>query len=188
MMRLDFNRLYQRLVRRTLRPVPQGVALVAPPPISRLPATHQAAAARLVDHTVCASMQFRRRQIRADSTGSDRLIVEFSQALQKDLVARGIPFFAHTYVRSNEEQERLFRTGVTKARSGQSPHNHGMAVDLVHYGRYWDLTQKEWAVIGLIGKEVARKRNIAITWGGDWKFYDPAHWELSDWKDRVGRS
>ncbi|QCS37219.1 hypothetical protein [Tortoise microvirus 70] len=57
-----------------------------------------------------------------------------------------------------------------------------MAVDIVHFGRYWDLSPKEWAVVGLIGKEVARRRNIKIVWGGDWRFWDPAHWELKDWK------
>lgn len=89
------------------------------------------------------------------------------------------PFY---FVRTHDEQDRLYAKGVTKAKGGESPHNYGCAVDQVHYSRYWDLTKKEWAVIGLIGKEVARRRNIKIVWGGDWGFYDPAHWELRDWR------
>ena len=38
-------------------------------------------------------------------------------------------------------------------------------------------------MIGGVGKEVARKMGLRVTWGGDFKsLYDPAHWELTDWR------
>lgn len=83
--------------------------------------------------------------------------------------------------------KRAFSPTAFPERPGRSPHQFGMAVDIAHLTRAWDLTAKEWAVIGLIGKEVARKRKIRIVWGGDFKsIYDPAHWELADWKERAG--
>ena len=123
--------------------------------------------------------------MRASWEGSDPDLITFFKAFSKDLQARGMPFFAHCFVRSHALQDTLYANGVSKARAGQSPHNWGMAVDVVHYGRFWQLTRQEWAVVGLLGKEAARRRNIKVTWGGDWRFYDPAHWELSDWKDRA---
>lgn len=182
---IDLNRLIQRFWRRFAAP-----PTIAPAPrledtLLRLPATHKEAAARLVDPLVVSTITYKNRLLKADRTGSDPVLLDFSLALLRELQKRNMPFFPHTYVRTNAEQEKLYANGVTKARAGQSPHNHGMAVDIVHFGRYWDLTKKEWDVIGLIGKEVARKRKIKITWGGDWKFYDPAHWELADWKDRL---
>jgi len=63
------------------------------------------------------------------------------------------------------------------------------AVDIIHATRGWNLTAKEWQVVGAIGHEIARKRNIDMEWGGDWdghdgrpNFYDPAHWQLKSWK------
>ena len=60
-------------------------------------------------------------------------------------------------------------------------------MDIVHASRAWNLTKKEWDVLGSIGKEIARKRNLKMEWGGDWKFYDPAHWQIKDWRDQLDR-
>lgn len=78
----------------------------------------------------------------------------------------------------------LFRKGNSKAKWGSSPHNCGMAVDLVHGVYAWEIPKLCWSMLGHIGKEVAAQQGVKITWGGDWDFYDPAHWELSDWKSR----
>jgi hypothetical protein len=65
-------------------------------------------------------------------------------------------------------------------------------VDIIHASRAWNLTKKEWDVLGSIGKEIARKRNLKMEWGGDWdgregrpKFYDPAHWQIKNWRDLL---
>lgn len=111
-------------------------------------------------------------------------IQRFTETFVKKLARYSVPFFPHGVYRSPEEQEALFAKGVTRVRAGQSAHNFGMAVDLVHYGFYWDLTRKEWELIGAFGKDLAKSMALKVTWGGDFKsIWDPAHWELSDWRD-----
>nr|WP_245369132.1 M15 family metallopeptidase [Agrobacterium tumefaciens] len=91
--------------------------------------------------------------------------------------------FAHCVYRDDVEQQRLYVKGLSKAKPGQSAHNYGLAVDIVHGTKAWDLTRKQWDLIGHIGKEVAASLGIKVEWGGDWSFYDPAHWELANWRD-----
>lgn len=81
----------------------------------------------------------------------------------------------------------MYVKGLSKAKAGQSAHNHGFAVDIVHGTKAWELTRKQWDLVGHIGKEVAASMGIHVEWGGDWSFYDPAHWELANWRD-IGRS
>ena len=131
-------------------------------------------------------------------------VIIFWKAMFKHMKARGIPVRAFEFTRSMERQNELFDSGRSKARAGQSPHqihtirfeskdpitkkvlvtykDCSAAVDIIHATRGWNLTKKEWDVVGAIGKEIARKRNIDIEWGGDWQFYDPAHWQLKSWK------
>lgn len=169
--------------------MPPPVTLVTSvAPIRRIGRTHQDAAQRLIDRDVCRSVPYRNRLLKASEVGSHPDLLKFSKRLLKELQARGYPFFPNEYVRDKARQDSLQKAGFSRAKFGQSAHNYGMAVDIVHFVRLWDLTRKEWAVIGAIGKDVARRQNIKITWGGDFKsFYDPAHWELADWKDRLAR-
>lgn len=147
--------------------------------------TYQDAAQSLVDRAALSSGAFRKRETSWTKEGSSPDILKFAVKLTEELKRRGMPFFIHELYRGKERQNELHAKGNSKARFGSSPHNFGMAVDIVHYGRFWELSLKEWAIIGLIGKECARKANLKVTWGGDWSFYDPAHWELSDWKNRA---
>ena len=95
----------------------------------------------------------------------------------------GVPIFAHSVIRGSADQNRLYREGHSKARAGESPHNYGAAVDLIHGTKGWNLTRKQWAIIGHIGKELAIQAGHKVTWGGDFKsLYDPAHWELTEWR------
>lgn len=141
-------------------------------------------------------------------------IIEFWKAFDKHCKKRNIPLWAFEFVRSKKRQDALHAKGRSKARGGQSPHqvhrikwwyevrvkqpdgtykmekhyehrNYSMAVDIVHASRAWNLTKKEWDVLGSIGKEIARKRNLKMEWGGDWKFYDPAHWQIKNWRDLL---
>lgn len=179
----DLRRVVQRLIRRNTRG--QGVTPDQSEPIYRLPADHQQAAARMVDAKAIALPRFLVREREVDRGVLDPLMKEFADAFAKDLRKRALPFFIHSGFRTRDEQNALFARGVTRARFGQSAHNYGMAIDVIHFTRAWDLTPKEWAVVGLIGKEVARRRKIKVTWGGDWGFYDPAHWELAEWRDLL---
>lgn len=124
------------------------------------------------------------------------IVVKFYRNFQKECAKRGIPMYAFEFYRDKARQTLLRQRGVSKAGPGQSPHNWGLAVDFIHYERLWNLTNKEWEVIGAIGKEVARKMNLKVRWGGDWDsdgipvyrdktehFWDPAHWEIENWKE-----
>jgi hypothetical protein len=155
----------------------------------RLAITHRDAALRLTDWQTVKSSAYRNQKIKASHDGSEPEILEFSRHFVSELEKRGYPLFAFELYRSRERQLRLLMNKVTKAQPGDSPHNWGCAVDVVHSTRFWDLTKLEWDLIGAIGKEVARKRKIKVVWGGDWQFYDPAHWELENWRDvRTHRS
>ena len=49
------------------------------------------------------------------------------------------------------------------------------------------LSRKEWDVLGHIGEEVAAQRGLKLEWGGRWKFYDPAHWQVADFQHVADR-
>lgn len=150
-----------------------------------IPPTYQAAAMRLVNESTMALPGFRARHLAYEWGDPPGDLLDFRDAFLKALHGRNMPFFVHCLYRGPEAQREVQQRGNSRARFGQSPHNWSMAIDVVHYGRYWELTEKEWHVVGLIGKDVARRRKVKMTWGGDWSFWDPAHWELSDWRERV---
>ncbi|WHA39893.1 M15 family metallopeptidase [Agrobacterium larrymoorei] len=127
--------------------------------------------------------RYQEQQTRAKVAGAHPKIIEFSKKLVKRGAVLGIPLFPHCIVRDYEDQAVAFVKGVTKdsPEDGLWPHRFA-AVDIIHGTRAWDLTRQEWAIIGHLGKEVAISMSIKIEWGGDWKFYDPAHFELKDWK------
>lgn len=143
----------------------------------------------MLDHPFIHSEKYSEQQGRAkralpapDNRVAAPELLEFERKLIKRARKLGIPLFTHCVFRSAKEQDALFVQGRSKARAGQSPHNYGLAADIVHGTKGWDLTRKQWEIIGHIGKELATQAGIKITWGGDWNFYDPAHWELSNWK------
>ena len=94
-----------------------------------------------------------------------------------------VPMYCHCMVRTLAEQRGAFVRGNSK-NDGSKPYPHmAWAVDIVHGVKQWDLSRESWALIGHIGKEVSTQNGIRIVWGGDFKsIYDPAHWELKDWR------
>lgn len=100
---------------------------------------------------------------------------------------RDIPMFAHSAFRTEQEQRDLFFKGRTTTRYPRASHCQGCAVDIVHARLFWDgIHPAEWAAFGVIGKMIAEKLNIKIVWGGDWSEpYDPAHWELANWRTDI---
>lgn len=92
--------------------------------------------------------------------------------------------------RSKEEQEEAFCKGCSKAHFGQSPHNFNpaRAVDIVPYpipmkNGQWDNNSKEWNEVANLFLEIAKQKNIQITWGGTFKkLVDKPHFELTGWK------
>lgn len=149
--------------------------------------TNDEALAGLVDRTFLRSQRFQQQQMRAVTTGAHPKILLFSAKLVKKMAAMGVPMFPHTIVRTYAHQLIEFREGNSKDSpfDGVWPHRRH-AVDIIHGTRAWALTPKQWALVGHVGKELAKDNSIKVEWGGDWSFYDPAHWELVGWKkDKI---
>lgn len=137
----------------------------------------------ITDRSFCLSERYKAQQSRVPRAGSHPDIVEFERRFVVRCRKIGVPLFAHCFLRTAVEQNKLFAAGASKARAWESPHNFGLAVDIIHGTKAWDLTRKQWELVGHIGKEVAAQVGLKVVWGGDWKFYDPAHWELANWRD-----
>jgi len=121
----------------------------------------------------------------ADWQNVDPEIQKFAALLIEALRKRGFPFYVHSAFRTPFEQEQLYKKGRSQAQFPFAAHCQGKAVDIVHSFHHWGLTNNEWLLIGKIGKEVATRHKIPVTWGGDWSFYDPAHWELTGWQRQT---
>jgi hypothetical protein len=144
----------------------------------------EAALRALVDRPFLKSPARGEQFWRANRCGMPPDLWDFERVFTRRMAEHGVPMFAHCVLRGREEQERLYAEGRSKAKWGESPHNFAMAFDFVHGTKAWDMTPKQWSIIGHIGKEIAKSRGLKVAWGGDWSFYDPAHWELADWRVR----
>lgn len=135
--------------------------------------------------------------------------------LQAKLENKDLPFVMFESRRSFKRQAELFDKGrelidglmvvkdhkliVTKARSGESAHNWGLAADFIldlkhDYWKQWHLKPdgpwddgkgakvikpnviNVWHQFGALAKEVE------LQWGGSWQFRDLPHVELPNWK------
>lgn len=150
--------------------------------LDEVPANYADALKFMRNKPFLASPRHKAQHWRADRTGAHPDILAFERAFIRRFRRLGVPVFGHCVTRSNAVQQRHFVTGVSKAKPGQSPHNSGRAVDLIHGTKGWQVPKPCWDLIGHIGKEVANALGVKIRWGGEWDFYDPAHWELEDWR------
>lgn len=143
----------------------------------------------MMDRTYCQSQKYQEQQWKALETGAHVEIIDFRRGFIRKLRKLDLPFYAHNMVRTLDEQKALFIKGVSNASGSNSPHVLGMAVDIVHCRRHWELTKSEWAIIGHLGKEYAASQGVKIIWGGDWRDpYDPAHWELENYGKRLAEA
>lgn len=88
--------------------------------------------------------------------------------------AKGIDLLVTSTYRDSESQDALYAQGrstpgniVTRAKAGQSWHNHRCALDvvpLVNGKAIWD-DQAMWKQVGEIGK------SCGLEWAGDWKTF-----------------
>lgn len=150
-----------------------------------VPATFTAALAGLVDRGFLGSRRWQEQQWRADRLGANPLLLEFEKRMVGRAAKLGIPLFASEVIRSRVRQDHLYALGNSKAKAGQSPHQYGLAVDIVHSVRGWALSRMEWELLGHIGSEAAKGLGVVskIEWGGEWSFYDPAHWQIGKWRE-----
>ena len=135
----------------------------------------------MVDRDFLRSQKHQEQHARANRSGVHPWLLQFEPLLIKRMAALGVPLWCHTAVRTAEQQLREFEEGDSGLRDG--PHVHGLALDIVHGAKAWSLTRKQWDLIGHVGKEICRQRGFALEWGGDWRSpWDPAHWQVADWK------
>lgn len=126
--------------------------------------------------------KYLRQMHKADWQGVDRRIQEFAARFVLAMRQRQIPVYVHCAARSVTDQLELVDAGRSKARPPWAVHVRGGAVDIVHSAYHWNLTDQEWAYLGKVGQAIAGAMGIQLEWGGKWKFYDPAHWQVADWK------
>lgn len=164
-----------------------------PPPIfadDPAPVTTLALAlAGLVDRPFLQTERWREQQRRAFRPGAHPKVLNFEAAFIRRFKKLGIPMFAHCVVRSEAEQRDLVAEGVSRDSpdDGLWPHR-GLAVDLVHSIKGWNLNDHEWKLVGHLGKEISDQMGLGMEWGGDWSpnangvGWDPAHWQFRKWK------
>lgn len=109
---------------------------------------------------------------------------------------RGIPLYVHCAMRTEAEQAKVNAAGNSKVPYPRSAHNIGEAVDIVHGVFHWTLTEREWAMLHVLGlraldlvnRDLKKIDKLHLAWGGHFKtLYDPAHWEITDYRARVKR-
>lgn len=152
---------------------------------------HFSAPARLTNAPFIRSTPHLKQWDRADWQGVDPRIAYFLARLQMRLQQMGIPTYVHTAYRTRSAQDAAYNSGASTLRGDRAAHRVGAAGDLVHSNFHWELSRQEWDFIGKVGKEVHRliqqglpaDDRWGLVWGGDWsKPWDPAHWELQDWR------
>jgi hypothetical protein len=147
---------------------------------------HQTAKALITDKHYFANPNWNQQQGRAVRQGCHPDILEFERTFIKKLRTNGIPMFCHTAMRSNAEQQRLYEEGHSQIKQAGA-HQAGCAVDIIPSVQPWDMDKRCWSIVGHLGHEHAAAKGIDIRWGGDWSFYDPAHWELANWRELAGK-
>lgn len=146
---------------------------------------------RIVNQEQVRSRKLTEQRTRPVAGGAAPELLDFLWLFYKRMDGRGIPVYAHTIVRTPEQQLQEFLDGDSRddPRDGLYPHK-GTAVDIIHSIYAWDMSEYEWLIFGEVGKELAIQRGLDMVWGGDWikkgsnakVGWDPAHWELRDWR------
>lgn len=149
--------------------------------IPLVPETYREALKGMQDPEFLTTKKYREQQWRADRKGVDPQILLFERLLVRRMHNIGVPMFANEAMRDHKRQQELFDEGFSKIRR-DGPHGRGCAVDVIHGLNGWEIPEKCWSLIGHVGKQIVLQEGLRIRWGGDWKFYDPAHWEREDWQ------
>lgn len=135
---------------------------------------------------------------RADWASTDPRLMYWAAVFVELARKRNIPLYVHSALRGKHEQTALVASGASKAPYPRSAHNIGEAVDVVHSVFHWELSPQEWQLLRVIGRRaldlvnarLPKPRKLSLNWGGDEgptdRFrWDPAHWELSDFRSRI---
>lgn len=163
---------------------PQGVPSIgggnvqqianAPKPVKPAPTTEKSSAVQFkLDDRSAKTIATLLPQLRERATKLVELAAE-----------KGIIIKIISGLRSYEEQDELYAQGrtkpgkvVTKAKGGQSWHNHGCAFDIgVFEGSDYLGESPYYDDVGELGE------SIGLEWGGRWKFKDDPHFQDTNGK------
>lgn len=153
-----------------------------------LPYKFQSDLAKLAMPTAFRTRSYLDRRVKYDDTTSHPFIRDFSRRFCAECERYKIPIIPFEFRRGRKAQEKAKQNGMSKASYGRSPHNYGLAVDLVPWhpdGDWWDRRSLgEWETLAAIGMEVARKAKLPIESGGQQWGWDWPHFQIIDWKSR----
>lgn len=144
---------------------------------SEVPEDFRAALRYLQSSRFLRTSRYQAQQWKAERRGADPALLEFERLFVSRCRELDIPVYAATVFVSEAVQNRLFVTGKSDQKAGESPHNEGLAVEILHsqYGR--DLPARAWQLLGHIGEEIARRSGIPVEWAG---LDQPWLWKLSE--------
>lgn len=156
---------------------------VSPSPPKEDDSKYGALMRAMQDSAFCRSTKFSEQQARANRQGAHADIIEFERVFIRKLRTYNLPFYCHTMVRTRQDQRSAYARGVSRIRGDHAFPHEKWAGDFIHGTKGWDLSRKQWEIVGHIGLEVAAALNIKIVWGGNFSsLYDPAHFELAEWR------
>lgn len=133
---------------------------------------------------------------RADWQSTDIRLQRWAALFIEYARKRDIPLYVHCATRTEAEQALVYARGNSRARYPSSAHNIGEAVDIVHGRYHWDMTRQEWQMLYTLGMlaldrvnaTLPKAQKLQLTWGGHFRtLYDPAHWEIADYRGRLRR-
>ncbi|UIB81391.1 hypothetical protein [Flyfo microvirus Tbat2_93] len=130
---------------------------------------------------------------RANWALTDPRLMVWAAVFIHGAMKRNIPLYVHCALRDKKEQDAVRKAGNSKLSWPNGAHNIGEAVDIVHGTLHWDMNPQEWKLLSVLGQRaldlvnasLPKARKLELSWGGNWGFYDPAHWEIRDYKTRT---
>lgn len=133
---------------------------------------------------------------RADWQSTDLRLQRWAALFIEYARKRQIPLYVHCATRTEAEQALVYARGNSRAQYPSSAHNIGEAVDIVHGRYHWDMTRQEWQLLYTLGMlaldrinaTLPKAQKLELKWGGHFRtLYDPAHWEIADYRGRLRR-
>lgn len=104
------------------------------------------------------------------------------QQLVKRMAQKGWPCKILAHWRTPERQAELLAKGVSKAGPWRSPHQYGLAVDIIHASLGWRVPERFWIDLAACVQVCSKQYGVALEHGHTWKFRDSAHVELKDFR------
>lgn len=105
-----------------------------------------------------------------------------AQQVLKRMADKGWSCRVFEHWRSPERQEQMIAKGVSKAGPWRSAHQYGLAVDIIHATRAWDVPERFWEDMAAVVRVIEETYKVDLEHGHRWKFRDSAHIELKNFR------